>query len=276
MIRKIEGLNLRITSEPPGFDDVADVAMVPVSDLVIDGDYQRDIKKNGLSVVRKIAADFSWGRFGCLIVCRHGKDSFKVIDGQHRAIAAISIGVKAVPCIVLEGNFEKSEEAANFIGINTARTALHSIDRFRALVVAGDDVAVAADNALKSLGVSLEHNSGNDIGPNETRAANTILDITRKHGSGILFSALELLMDAFPGENNILNAFSMRFSAQLILRCTDEGDDLNDVLEALKEIDLASLSAEASSVVRMMGGSKIAAAIKIFDRARKKVKAVKA
>jgi len=122
MIRKIEGLNLRITSEPPGFDDVADVAMVPVSDLVIDGDYQRDIKKNGLSVVRKIAADFSWGRFGCLIVCRHGKDSFKVIDGQHRAIAAISIGVKAVPCIVLEGNFEKSEEAANFIGISTRST----------------------------------------------------------------------------------------------------------------------------------------------------------
>ena len=276
MTRKIEAFNVKNFSSTPSFELVADVAMVPVSDLVIDGDYQRDIRKTGLSVIRKIAADFSWGRFGCLIVCRHGKDSFKVIDGQHRAIAAASIGVKAVPCIVLKGNFEKSDEAANFIGINTARTALHSIDKFRAMVVAGDEVAVAADGALKSLGVSLVHNNGNDLAHNETRAANAILNIARKHGAGILFSALELLMDAFPGEANILNAFSMKFSAELILRCIEEGDDLNDVLEALKQIDLASLSAEASSIVRMMGGSKVRAAIKIFDRSRKKMKAVKA
>ena len=276
MIRKIEGLDLKNISEPPSFDEVADVASVPVSKLVIDGEYQRDIKGTGLSVIRKIAADFSWGRFGCLIVCRHGNDAFKVIDGQHRAIAAASIEVDTVPCVVLKGDFKKSDEAEDFIGINTARTALGSIDKFRALVVAGDEVAVAADNALKSLGVSLVNNNGNDLAYNETRAANMILNITRKHGAGIMFSAIELLMDAYPGEKNILHGFSMNFAASLVLRCADGDDDLNDVLEALKEIDLASLSAEASSVVRMMGGSKIAAAIKIFDRSRKKIRAVKA
>ena len=71
---------------------------IPIDLLVINSDYQRGLSERSLTIIRKVATRFSWGRIKALSVAPIDGDRYEVIDGQHTAIAALSRGdIKELP-----------------------------------------------------------------------------------------------------------------------------------------------------------------------------------
>lgn len=137
---------LAIPSERP------DLLWVPISNLRINKSYQRDILKTGRAVIRKIAGDFHWARFGVVTVSRLPDGLFSILDGQHRSAAVLALSqadpFQTVPCLVIP-EIDSATQAAHFIGMNTSRTALTPAAQFKARMVSGDPVAHDIFNFIK-------------------------------------------------------------------------------------------------------------------------------
>ena len=117
--------------------------------LEVDHAYQRPEARQK---VLRIAAEFSWRKFGCLVVSLREDDRHVVIDGQHRALAAMKRDdVTKVPCIVFR-ELQLADEAGAFVGLNTARKPVSALVKYEAQLIAGDAVAVWVDETLNAFG----------------------------------------------------------------------------------------------------------------------------
>ena len=126
--------------------------------LNIDDRYQRNT--SGKQRIHFIARNFDAVLFQALIVARRSDGSYWVIEGGHRARAAMMRSdIKEVPCIVHE-ICNITEEAKKFLGINKIKTIVNSIDTFRAKLGTGDDITVKANTLIEELGYSVSTSSG--------------------------------------------------------------------------------------------------------------------
>lgn len=123
-----------------------ELAYVPICDLRIDTAYQRPIEKRGMANIGRIAANFEWGRFTPLLVARLENGLFAVIDGQHRAHAALSCGITEVPALITD--LDPAAQAAAFSWVNGSVTALTQNQIFRAALAALEPWAVQCDAAV--------------------------------------------------------------------------------------------------------------------------------
>ncbi len=235
----------------PPADHVVTLVMVPMDALDIDGRYQRRISRGGLGKIRKIVADFSWSRFGAVIVARNG-DRYSVIDGQHRAIAASALAVAEVPAILVSGDV--AAQAQDFVGINTTRTSVASIDKFRARVTAGDDAAMTVATMLHNLEISTDVAVGVSLAPRQTRAVTVLEKLVKRIGEGTTFTALELMLDAQPAQRNLLTAFAIEVVAMTVARILDAESDLDRLEAVVADTDFESLKDEAGQMVKLTGG----------------------
>lgn len=130
-------------------DKPGELAFLQKHTLQVDDSYQRDLMEHRALA---LASEWSWVACGALIVARRGKKHW-VIDGQHRVAAAMKrADIDRLPCVVFDlGDTE--EEARGFLNANTNRRPMLSIERFKALVVSGDDTALYVDTLLDDLGV---------------------------------------------------------------------------------------------------------------------------
>lgn len=122
--------------------------------LMIDESYQR---QSALNTIRAIASNWSWLAVGAITVAeRDGK--YWVIDGQHRVMAALSRSdVDTLPCIVFKTRGAK-DEAGAFLELNSARSPVTALQKFKAMLVAGDARAIGVDSVLKEHGITLTTN----------------------------------------------------------------------------------------------------------------------
>lgn len=129
-----------------------ELMMIPKGSLEVDSAYQRG--QNELKV-QHIASSWSWPAFGALIVARRG-DRFFVIDGQHRALAAIRrADVSDLPCVVFPmENIE--QEALAFLDSNTSRKPLTTADKYKASLVVGDEVTTLVNNLIVASGRTVD------------------------------------------------------------------------------------------------------------------------
>lgn len=126
-------------------------------DLKIDAEYQRDNVRQAR--VNRIAARFSWVRFGCLSVARRPDGTFWVFDGQHRKLAADKQSdVDALPCLVFEST-GPSDEASYFLDVNSDRSTVSMLDRFKALIAAQDETAVAVEKMVRATKYRIQRGS---------------------------------------------------------------------------------------------------------------------
>jgi hypothetical protein len=65
-------------------------------------EYQRDLTKRSITLIRDIAETFSWLHIKPPVCARDGNGNLCVIDGQHTAIAAASRGLKKIPVMIVE------------------------------------------------------------------------------------------------------------------------------------------------------------------------------
>lgn len=125
-----------------------------VSDLNIDNRYQRDID---VGKVKAISKALDWDRLGVPEVSQRADGTYYVVDGQHRVMGVREAGHDGttIMCAVHEGLTLK-QEAALFLAVNGARTAIRAYDKFRAAVTARDPDALDIKKIVESFGLQIQ------------------------------------------------------------------------------------------------------------------------
>jgi hypothetical protein len=136
--------------------DPGELMWIPKGDIEIDDRYQReaDNKKANL-----LAAEFDWTCFGVLIVGRRESGKFFCAEGQHRLLAAMKRSdIVKVPCFVFRSKGAKAE-AAVFVGANCNRKPVPAYAKYKALLMCGDEMAVAVRKLVDANGRRVEQYS---------------------------------------------------------------------------------------------------------------------
>ena len=157
-------------------DKAGKMQWVSIDDLLVDTSYQRDIE--GKNKILSIARNFSWARFGTLVVMRRDDGDMYVVDGQHRLEAVRRRGdIKKVPCTVHESK-SVAHEAGAFVGCNTNRKMPSAISKYKASVIAGDELHLEVNAWLKSMGMRVDRYAKN---PNVVDFPSVLLQLWSKN-----------------------------------------------------------------------------------------------
>lgn len=120
--------------------------------LMVNQEYQREVL---LTKVRDISSAWSWISFGAIVVAERDGE-FWVIDGQHRVMAAKRRSdISTLPCVVFK-TFDVKEEAQGFLDLNTGRKPVTATAKHKAMVAAGDEVAIYVQQQLEALGLEVK------------------------------------------------------------------------------------------------------------------------
>lgn len=126
---------------------------IKITDLVVDDTYQRDLKLDNWTRIRRIADRFKWSRFSPVFVAPVAGGKFAIIDGQHRTHAAALCGHEQVPCQVVQ--MSREEQAASFAAVNGMVTKVTGFNILRAAIVAREGWALAASKVCADAGCTL-------------------------------------------------------------------------------------------------------------------------
>ena len=126
--------------------------------------------------VDSIINEFDPDAFGVLVVASLNGDGYHLIDGQHRAAAAMVVlgPEQTVPCEIIAGVDTAREAARVWLGRNTHQTKPNPLERFQRQVVAGEPEAVTINKIVKKGGFS--------VGVASLQAVVACQSAYRKHG----------------------------------------------------------------------------------------------
>ncbi len=161
--------------------------------LMVDEAYQRGLSKESYRLIRKLAANFAWNRMKPPIVVAVGDTTLHVIDGQHTAIAAASIGLPEIPVFVVTATDTESRAAA-FVGHNTDRLRVAPLTVYQALLAANDPDAMDVANVCRRAGVRIRNlNQASVVAEGDTMAIGTIRALIKRLGVRKSRAVLEAL-----------------------------------------------------------------------------------
>ena len=179
------GIAAPATGPKPGYPPALE--WLALRDLRIDPSYQREITSIGKRTIAKIVAAFEWALFSPLIVAPvPGTKLFAVIDGQHRATAALILGVDRVPCSICK--VAPADQARIFAGVNGVVTRLQPLQLYKAALVGGEAWALGIRDACEAAGIKalLYPKARNTMAPFETQAVGTLRQMVERHGADVV------------------------------------------------------------------------------------------
>lgn len=242
------------TSAP--LDCPGQLVWIHLQNLFIDPKYQRPIGVRGEKNIRRIIEGFSWALFSPLIVAQRTSGKYAIIDGQHRASAALSHGkIEKVPCLVIQGTAE--DEAKAFAVINGQVTAVSSSHIYFARIAAGEFEAAAFKRALDTAGVVVLRNSkpNDSMKAGETFSIDSLEKAFRRYGKDTFISAVQTVTETGDGNPSYIRAAVVMATCQLFdefPRWRDAGERL---FRAVEKIGVRSLYFAAVQARAKSGGS---------------------
>lgn len=207
---------------PRQADECVALQLVTVENIRVNAAYQRNLSSRGLAVIKRIISRFSWSKFGAITVAENDDGTYAVIDGQHRAAAALMLRIKQVPAVIVLRT-DLQAEADSFVGINSDRTTVSPVDKFRARITAGDKVAAELAETLTALQIDYDLPPGALTGARQTRAISLLEKLAQKHGRGTLFAALEMMLDGQPDNPELLTSMNIFAVTELTREAIDAG-----------------------------------------------------
>lgn len=168
---------------------VGDFRMVRIADLWIDDTYQRAMTAASVRNVRRICAAFDWAKFLPVVVVESG-GGLAVIDGQHRATAAATLGIDRVPAYVL--HCSRAEAAGAFAAINGAVTPVSAVDVWFAELAAGAPEALALDRTFQAADVRIVRAKAG-IAVGETASIGVLRRAADRYGLDTLCTVLQCI-----------------------------------------------------------------------------------
>lgn len=225
-----------------------DLKWVPVDQINVDRNYQRDIKPLR---VKQILAEFSWKKFGALQLSQQPDGSFNVFDGQHRhAAAKLHPDVDEVPAVIIHAE-DGRDEAEAFLGVNVNRTAVTPIERYWAGLEAGDPDMMAVCSVLEEAGCEIVQAQGL-VAVGKTHAVHAISRAIKRSGEEAVTGALKILREAWPADKSALKGTLITSLARILKNNPDMST--NRMVEVLRGTDLSGLSADAEAIRKIAGG----------------------
>lgn len=136
----------------------AEFRWLPLTCLRVDMSYQRPVLDAGRKNIRGIVERFDWTKFAPVIVApieaNPGIELFALIDGQHRATAALlHPDIDRVPAIILRCT--PMEAARAFADINGKVTAVTATQIYHAGVAGGDPASLKIKDCCDRANVTI-------------------------------------------------------------------------------------------------------------------------
>ena len=224
-----------------------ELAWIPLAACCIDPGYQRGITAEGARNVRRIIADFDWRYFTPLIVARL-RDRFVVIDGQHRATAALALGCESVPAMIVDA--DRRAQARAFRAINLVVTRVSPLYAHRAAVAAGDPDALALADVCARGGATIAPypKAYNRIDAGETMAIGTLQRCLARYGADTLITALQCVTETTNNAPAALSARAISALCQVLDTRPLWRDAGERLLKAFDAIDIVALADSAGTI----------------------------
>lgn len=259
-VRQIRPLNMRgidaaaIASAKPRFD------WVDPQTLFVEESYQRGLAENSVTLIRKIVGRWNWAHIKPPVCVRDSKGRLIVLDGQHTAIAAASHGnIPKIPVMIVEADSVKARATA-FISQNRDRIILTPMHMHFAALAAGDEIAVAVDEACRKSKVTILKASRGTTGiyrVGETFAVGVITRLVKQHGVNATARVLRVLVDA---KRAPVPAHEISAVAQLLFAPEHKGQvEAFDIATVIRAKTVDHWKARASKAVE--AGAKRSAAL---------------
>lgn len=230
----------------------AELCLLTLDRLVVDDRYQRALGKQGRPNVLRILAGFDWRKFTPVVVTPVGDGLYAIIDGQHRATAALMHpGIDMVPCMVIKVTPE--EAAACFAAINGQVTRITAGQIWKARVVAKDPSALAVQRVLDAADVRIMayKTPGMDYRSGDTLAVGTVEACYRKYGEAILTTALQSITQTGTGNPGCLAAPMITAMCELVAEVSIWQREPSRLFDLMDEIDLSRLLAETAGAAKL-------------------------
>lgn len=177
---------------------------VKPTDLYVDPAYQRNISEKGSRQIRRIIEDFDWVKYKppiCAYAEYDGQTILKVLDGQHTAIAAASNPhIDKIPVMIVEAETTVAQAKA-FIGQNTERLGVTTLQLHQAALAAADEDAQTLELVCTRAGVKVlkTTNAYTGTGTRQTIAIKQVEALINRRGSKVAREILEVLANAERG-----------------------------------------------------------------------------
>lgn len=237
------------------------VIWVKPSELGVDTRYQRDLGAFGERRVQEIALNFDWRKFTPIVVARrHPADGegYLVIDGQHRAAAALARGdIEAIPAWAIDADL--AGQAHTFLTINAYSARVNSGTIWYALAASGDEGAKALLDLCAETKIEIVKYPcrAASLRFDRTSSPNAIDETRRRMGIAPTRWALTVLREA--GERSrrcLLTRRLIRAAASLRKYNPDWANARGEIAAALAQIKVEELEARATIAARDKGGSR--------------------
>lgn len=164
--------------------------------LMVDGTYQRDLSERSIRLIRRMIENFAWNRLKPPIVVQAGPASLHIVDGQHTAIVAATLGIPQIPVFVVTAD-SLDERARAFVGHNSDRVVVSAFDIYKALLASGDPDAQDVENVCKRAGVRIRMISPSSaIAEGDTAAIGLIRSLVKRRGVILARKVLQCLVKA--------------------------------------------------------------------------------
>ena len=190
-------------------------ARIPLKEMIVDSEYQGHVNE---ILVEKISKNWKDSAAGAIILNLREDNTYAVLDGQHRVLAAQKRGVTELNALVFIGK-SRQEEAELFVQLNFKHN-VRPFDRFRANLMAGKIVEKNIVAILRELGLKLsEHpNKTNEGG---VRCIVALKNIYELHGGPHLKTVMGVLQAAFaqyPDKGKAYGDEAVKGTSQFIFR----------------------------------------------------------
>lgn len=232
MLRRIEPMKFsRQLAPPSAIGAEPSLRWVDPTSLLVDETYQREITDDSKRLIRRIAECFTWARMKPPIVTEV-RAGLHIIDGQHTAIAAATIGLKKLPVFVVSAEAD-ADRARAFVGHNTDRIHVSRFGVHKALLAAGDPDAVDIANVCHRAGVRIRTalNHETVAAEGDTIAIGSIARLIRKRGVQKARRALEVLVK---GQRAPISAQEIS-AVDLVMFELQPGCDLERLAAAIRD-----------------------------------------
>lgn len=230
------------------FGPVPMMQWVDVSSLVVDYTYQREIGRRGAQNIARIVREFKWLKFAPVVIAAIEGGRFAIVDGQHRTTAAAILGIEQVPCHMIIA--DRAQQADAFAAINSAVTAMTSMQIHAAKVAAGDPHEIKLKEVCAEAGVAICRYPvpANLMKEGQTLASAALSRMLTKHGQGILGLALRSV--TCRGKDSvgmlrapIISALCEVIELEPVLYMRSE-----EVIRAMKDFDMQSELSRAAEI----------------------------
>jgi len=194
-LRRIEALSFPDAAPAIVAGKRPELRWLAPTDLYVDATYQRDLSRKSLTLIKAIYKGFAWNRVKPpIVVDEDGR--YHVIDGQHTAIAAASLGLPELPCVIVEA-VALDERARAFVGHNSDRIAVSGFAIYKALRAAGDPDALDVERVCARAGVRIrEFTQSCVLSVGDTKALGLIRALIKRRGVVKARKVLECLAKA--------------------------------------------------------------------------------